>query len=116
MRLHSAPRARPLAVAALVTAALSLAACTPAARPQRHEIAIEGFAFAPREVEVRPGDTLVFENHDAVPHTATGPNGAWDTGDLPAGGRRVVVVPADGAGPYRCAYHPTMAGGLAYAR
>jgi plastocyanin len=116
MRRPGAPRARLLAAAALGAVALSLAACASPARPQRHEIAITGFAFTPREVEVRPGDTLVFENRDAVPHTATGANGAWDTGDLPAGGRRVVVVPADGAGPYRCAYHPTMTGALAYVR
>ena len=92
--------------AALLLAAL--AGCAGAERPVRHEIAIQAFVYQPASAPVHPGDTLVFVNRDAVPHTATANDGSWDTGDIPANGTKAVVVPA--AGDYRCAIHPTMVG------
>jgi len=95
-----------LAVAALAAGA---AACAGAKRaPQRHDVEIRAFAFAPAAVPAYPGDTLVFVNHDAVPHTATADNGAWDTGSIAANGTRAVVIPANGVVPYHCAIHTTM--------
>jgi len=38
------------------------------------------------------GDTLVWSNRDVVPHTATADGGGWNTGSIPAGGERRVVV------------------------
>ena len=97
---------RVVAAAALAAAA---GACAGGERaPERHEIEIRAFVFVPDTQVVRPGDTLVFVNRDAVPHTATANDGSWDTGDIPANGTKAVVVPA--AGDYRCAIHPTMVG------
>ena len=104
-----APRLSLTAAAALAAAA---AACAGGGRaPARHAIEIRAFVFTPDTVPAHPGDTLVFTNRDAVPHTATGDG--WDTGEIPAGGTKTVVVPAAGAGPYHCAYHPTMRGAVA---
>ena len=72
-------------------------------------------AFHPAVLTVAPGDTVVWVNHDVVPHTATsarrGPS-QWDTGHLRQGqaGRSV----ARGAGDVRyvCTLHPTMQGKL----
>ncbi|MFL5384396.1 MAG: copper-binding protein [Longimicrobiaceae bacterium] len=76
--------------------------------PARHEIEIRAFVFSPAAQVAQPGDTLVFVNHDAVPHTATATDGSWDTGSIPANGTKAVAVPR--AGDYRCAIHPTMTG------
>ena len=58
----------------------------------------------------RPGDTLVFVNHDAMPHTATALDGSWDTGVIPANGTKAVAIPKDGG--FHCAIHPTMTGSV----
>jgi len=108
-------RAPARAAAVLAVAALAAAAgsCAPGeGAPRRHEIQIQAFVYSPDTVAAAPGDTLVFINHDAVPHTAAAA-GRWDTGDIPAGATRTVVVPASPTGPFKCAYHPTMAGALA---
>ena len=76
--------------------------------PERHGITIRAFVYTPSAQAAQPGDTLVFVNHDAVPHTATALDGSWDTGDIPANGTKSVVLPASGGGDYRCALHPTM--------
>ena len=76
--------------------------------PARHEIEIRAFVFSPAAAAAAPGDSLVFVNHDAVPHTATALDGSWDTGSIPANGTKAVAVPK--AGAYHCAIHPTMTG------
>ena len=97
-----------LAAAALAAAAGACAGGE--AAPERHEIEIKAFVFVPAALAARPGDSLVFVNHDAVPHTATAADGSWDTGSIPATGTKAVAVPAAGGGDYRCAIHPTMVG------
>ncbi|HEU4556399.1 MAG TPA: hypothetical protein VFS20_01075 [Longimicrobium sp.] len=104
---------------AIQTAALvaALAGCVGAApKPARHEIRIEAFVFQPTTQAVRPGDTLVFINRDAVPHTATANNATWDTGEILANATDTVVVPANGTGAYKCAFHPNMKAELTQAR
>lgn len=99
--------ARAPALAAALAAALG--ACAGGGHaPARHEIEIRAFVFTPAAQAAAPGDTLVFVNHDAVPHTATALDGSWDTGPIPANGTKAVAVPK--AGPYHCAIHPTMTG------
>jgi plastocyanin len=105
--------AHPAVWAALLAA---LAGCAGAPRPVRHEIQITAFVYQPASEPVHPGDTLVFVNHDAVPHTATAADRTWDTGEIPANGTHTVVVPAKGIGAYKCAFHPNMAGKLAEAK
>jgi plastocyanin len=101
-------RATHLALRSAVLAA-ALAGCAGAApRPVRHEIQITAFGYRPASEPVHPGDTLVFINHDAVPHTATAADKRWDSGNIPAGETRTVVVPAEGIEGYKCLYHPNM--------
>lgn len=103
--------ARRLPILALAT--LALAACAPAGpHPVRRTIRIRAFVFTPGTVKVNRGDTLVFVNDDAVPHTARQDGGGWDTGDIPANATKTVVVERRSTGPYHCAYHPTMRGAL----
>ena len=97
-------------VAAAAALAVAGACAGGGKAPERHEIEIHAFVFTPAAQAARPGDTLVFVNRDAVPHTATANDGSWDTGNIPANGTKAVVVPAKGGGAYRCAIHPTMVG------
>ncbi len=78
-------------------------ACTEA--PRSHVVDIRNFVYAPTPIELQPGDTIVFVNHDVVPHTATARDTAWDTGEI-LPGDTVRVVP--NAGEYFCVYHPNM--------
>jgi plastocyanin len=55
------------------------------------------------------GDTIVWTNHDLVPHTATAAGGGWDTGALAQNATGQWIATA-GIHPYVCAYHPTMRG------
>ncbi|MGH7527673.1 MAG: cupredoxin domain-containing protein [Gemmatimonadales bacterium] len=97
--------------AGLAVAGLGLGACTrPAPRP--HVVEIRGFAFAPATLELPAGDTVVWINHDVVPHTATREGGEWDSGSLGAEQVWRLVVTGKDSQPYYCAFHPTMRGVL----
>jgi plastocyanin len=106
-------RVRRSAGSAAALTALLLAGCGGGSPPpRRRELRIAAFAFAPAELAARPGDTLVVHNDDAVPHTATAQGKTWDTGSIAAGDSARVVIPAQGMGPYLCAFHPNMHGTL----
>lgn len=101
MDLHAAYRAGRIAFAVL------LAGCG-AHKPQVISVDIKQMAFAPATVHARAGDTLVFTNHDFVPHTATARDGSWDSGTMaPDSSWRGTVTKA---GDFYCTIHPTMKG------
>lgn len=109
-------RARRLSATGAAALAAAAAACAGGGRaPARHGIEIRAFVYSPAAQAAAPGDTLVFVNHDAVPHTATAANGSWDTGSIPANGTKTIVIPSSGTGPYRCTIHPTMTASVAAA-
>jgi plastocyanin len=96
--------------AALAGAAL-LAGCKASVRPAPRRIAVEisGMAFHPAQVDAAAGDTIVWVNHDMVPHTATAA-GSFDTGSIAAGdSARTVAAHND---TFACTFHPTMTGAL----
>ncbi len=97
-----------LAGAAIVALALSLA--VPAALAASRGVAIRDFAFAPRSVEIRVGDTITWTNRDSVAHTATAQNGSFDTGLLAEGESGSVRFTAAGRYRYLCTPHPEMTG------
>jgi plastocyanin len=73
-------------------------------------VEMRGFGFQPARVSAAIGDTVVWVNRDALPHTATAADGAWDSGELAGGQSWSRVVTEAGAVDYVCAYHPTMRG------
>ena len=90
--------------------------------PRAVTVEIESFEFrGPADRARSPvavGDTLVFVNRDAAPHTATStsvPSGAvaFDTGRLNQGESARVVVTAPGTYAFRCDFHPAMTGTVA---
>lgn len=98
----------PAAIAALCLAAGCAGAQATAAT--RHEVEIRGFTYEPARLTVSPGDTVVWLNRDAVPHTATSEGGGWDSGSIPAGGSWEWVVTENASGEYLCTFHPSMMG------
>ena len=80
------------------------------ARPASHVVDIRGLRFEPREHVVAPGDTIVWVNHDLVPHTVAAADSSWSSGGLTTDGSWRMVVGTESGIPYYCEYHPTMRG------
>ena len=99
------------AAAALAAAALPAFGAR-GAQPREHHVAIRGFVFEPQQIDARPGDSVIWTNHDIVPHTATALDGRWDTGKLEQGESARLVVSRETPGPYLCLYHPAMRGSI----
>lgn len=77
-----------------------------------HVVEIRGMEFHPAHLRVSPGDTIVWQNHDFVPHTATAPDSAWTSPPLGQGESWRMVVEEPGLVTYLCAFHPVMQASL----
>ena len=84
----------------------------PRAASRLRVIEIQDFAFAPRELSLTVGDTVVWVNKDSFMHTSTSDSTAWSSPDLSPGDRFEFVVGAPGRFAYHCAAHPVMHGTL----
>ena len=84
----------------------------------RNVVAIQGFAFHPATVRVRPGAALVVTNADGTTHTLSSQTSAsFDTGNLSGGGRATITAPAQpGRYGYYCKFHYFMTGTLEVTR
>ena len=78
----------------------------------RHTVAIAGFQFSPLVMRASVGDTVVWENRDIVPHTATADDGSWDSGPIPAKSKVTMILRSAGEQPFTCIYHANMKGKL----
>lgn len=77
--------------------------------PRTHTVEIRGMEFHPAELTVAVGDTIVWVNHDIVPHTATSTGSRhWDIGQLAPGQAGRYVMREPGKVSYNCTLHPTM--------
>jgi len=105
------PVSRRQALATLTIGGLAAAVASPllaAGHAKEHAVAIQGFAFAPGDLTVAVGDTVVFTNSDGAPHTATADDGSFDTGMLRGGDEASVTFETAGTFEYFCAVHPHM--------
>ncbi|MEO6859075.1 MAG: cupredoxin domain-containing protein [Solirubrobacteraceae bacterium] len=71
-------------------------------------VVISGYAFHPPAVTVTPGTRLTFTNHDQTSHTATSTGKGFDTGTIPPGASRTVVLTQPGTYTYYCQFHAFM--------
>ncbi|MGE0545868.1 MAG: plastocyanin/azurin family copper-binding protein [Kofleriaceae bacterium] len=103
-------RARVSVAGAVVVAAL--AACeTNRPQPRTHQVDIRAMKFVPAELAVSVGDTVVWTNHDIVPHTVTSlPTAvvAFDSQSIESNQRWTYTVTTAGELAYECSFHPTM--------
>jgi plastocyanin len=67
-------------------------------------------AYNPNPVNVAVGTTVRWTNTDAVAHTSTSDNNAWNSGTLAAGAHFDFTFQNTGSFPYHCAIHPGMVG------
>src|SRR5512138_2459294 len=72
-----------------------------------HRVEIKGMAYAPAEVTVTAGDTIVWVNRDIVPHTVTGEARQFDSGGLSPAAEWSLVARDPGRISYTCTFHPT---------
>src|SRR3954471_6113493 len=82
--------------------------------PQGTVVELKDTSFQPGDVKVKAGQTIRFENEDAIAHTVTAVKGAkFDSGTLD-GGRTFEFKPAKaGTISYVCEFHPGMPGTIA---
>ena len=123
-----------IAIATLMTVAVTLAACssgssatsttatsgapsgpasTAGGRSAAPTIDIKNFTFLPKSITVAPGATVTVTNQDAVAHTITATKGGFNTGDIAPGQSKTFTAPnTAGTYPYICNIHQYMTGML----
>jgi plastocyanin len=72
------------------------------------DIGINEFKFAPAALEVRPGTTVTWTNHDEETHTITSTTGAFSSRGLGNDETFAQTFTRPGAYEYFCALHPKM--------
>lgn len=80
--------------------------------PRSHTVTIDRFEYQPPTLAVNAGDTVIWNNGDLVPHTATSQAIGLETGSLAPGASAVHVAGRKGTYEYVCRFHPAMAGRL----
>ena len=83
--------------------------------PRLHRIVIQAMRFGPVPAGISTGDTILWMNRDAVPHTATARDGSFDV-VLAANAAVRMTASRAGAFAVYCRYHPTMTTRLAVSR
>jgi plastocyanin len=94
---------------------LALLGCGSKHVPTTYQVEIRGMKFVPAELAVAVGDTIVWTNHDVLPHTVTSAipaPAAFDSKEIGATKQWTLTVTAPGEYSYACTYHPTMTGKL----
>jgi plastocyanin len=69
-----------------------------------------GYLYAPMTIRIRAGETVEWVNDDAVVHTVTAENGAFDSRGIQPGERWRARFNEPGRYPYTCSPHPFMKG------
>jgi plastocyanin len=122
MRLHRAFASVVVSVAALaLVGAVPMAAeasggggCGRAVSDERGStVRIHNFCFLPTILRIRPGQTVVFANHDGFAHVVLGANGVWGSfSQLRAHHDVRYRFTRPGVYPYVCTFHPGMVGAV----
>jgi len=73
-------------------------------------IQIQKFAFAPKEITVKPGTKVVWINHDETPHAISASDKAYVSKAMDTDDRYEHVFASEGDFSYFCVLHPFMTG------
>ncbi len=71
---------------------------------------MEAVAFSPVTLEVKVGDTILWQNKDPFPHNATAENGQFHSGDIEPEQTGEIRLGKPGQFSYICTLHPRMKG------
>src|SRR5439155_12791568 len=83
---------------------------TPQCPPSTEGVTIENFAFAPQNVTINVGTTLLWTNLDLDYHTTTSTDGTWDSGHIQQNQTYSYTFNMPGSYSYICTPHPFMTG------
>jgi plastocyanin len=100
-------RMQRLARALLVAMFTMVCVVTPAVAVDR-TVTMRDSRYAPRNVTIRPGDTVTWTNAGDLPHDASG--GGWSTPLLQPSQTASVTFAKAGTYPYQCTIHAEMRG------
>ncbi|KAF9126846.1 hypothetical protein BGX30_015072 [Mortierella sp. GBA39] len=75
-----------------------------------HMVAIKDFSFMPQEVDINPGDEVIWTNYDSADHTATANAGSFDSGLITTGKSFSHTFTTAATVSYYCSVHPYMLG------
>jgi len=78
--------------------------------PQTQKVAIDNFTFTPAELTIPAGSTVVWVNHDDVPHTVVSNAKTFASKALDTDDQYSHVFATAGTYPYFCSVHPHMTG------
>jgi plastocyanin len=87
-----------------------IALATNAAAASTTSVDIDKFAFAPKEIIIAPGTTVVWTNHDATPHTIAASDKSFVSKGLDTDDKYEHTFEAEGDFTYVCTLHPFMTG------
>jgi plastocyanin len=69
---------------------------------------IENFAFAPKQITAKVGETVTWKNDDGATHTVTADDGSFDSGNLVSDKTFSQTFDTAGTFKYHCAIHSSM--------
>lgn len=104
---HADRRARAAALSGVLFGAILAVSNAFAAAPT---VDITKFAFTPGELTVAPGTTIVWTNHDEVPHTVASKDKRLMSKALDTDDRFEHTFDEEGDFAYYCTLHPFMTG------
>jgi plastocyanin len=82
-------------------------------KPVTHTVTLDATSFRPATLTIAPGDIVVWDNKDMIPHTATSKtSGVFDSGAIASGKSWKHTFKTAGDFPYFCQFHPTMKGSI----
>ena len=96
-------------------AALALFLFASAARADNATVTIDNFAFTPDVLTVKPGTTVVFVNHDDIPHLVVADHKEFRSKALDTDDKFEFTFTTAGDFPYFCGLHPHMKGKIVVA-
>ena len=94
----------------LALGAVLMALAIVASAADAPSIRIEKFAFAPKEITVAPGTTIVWTNHDETPHTIIASDQSFKSKAMDTDDRFEYTFASEGDFSYFCSLHPFMTG------
>lgn len=91
-------------------AALLLVAVPSSAAVSVANVYIQFAAYGPEQLEILPGQTVLWTNVSARTHTVTSDDGLFDSGDLPSDSRFSLRFATPGTYRYHCTIHAGIVG------
>lgn len=77
---------------------------------ETHQVSIRNMKFEPADVQIAKGDTVEWQNKDAMSHTVTADNDAFNSGQIMKDKSFSRVFDQAGTFGYFCEIHPEMTG------